>query len=500
MSIKAKSVSGIGWLSFANSANQLTTLAVFVILARHLTLEQFGLVMLAVLINNVFTIVFKDGVVDFIIRNDDDADGDITATAFWLLLMLAALCIAIQSGVIAPLVDHFFSADTSMYLAAMAPIIALNAMSVVNLANARKKFNFKITAFRNFINGLLTGIVAIVMALLGYGAWSLIISRVAGALGSAVILWYEEPYRPQLAFNVKHAKRIVSYSAPILQFRLLSYLSGRMPEFLLAAFAGPAALAIYRVGGRLIEAVNSLLLDSIANVLVTTFTKLRDRDTVEPYIRVTSALLAILAPIYIGCGAIAPELTHVLYGEKWAESSIVLTFLSLQIVPAVLKMIAITLFKTRDRTSKLRMLGILDIVSSALFALTATTGSPSTVAAAVVTSTFLTCWFYLAASQKSFGISRASVVKGAWPYCIASFAMFATVYPLARLLLSHMPPLAAAMVAALTGALIYAAIILVFFRRQSLDLLAELSFLLPGRLKKLVVKREIVPVEEGENP
>ncbi|ACE94913.1 putative succinoglycan biosynthesis protein (plasmid) [Rhizobium etli CIAT 652] len=496
MSIKAKSVSGIGWLSFANSANQVTTLIVFVILARHLTLEQFGLVMLAVLINNVFTIVFKEGIIDLLIRNDDQVDGDIRPTAFWLLLMLAALCVAIQSGMIAPFVDHFFSADTSVYLAAMAPIIVLNAMSVVNLANARKKFNFKISALRNFINGLLTGIVAIVMALLGYGAWSLIISRVAGAIGSAVILWYEEPYWPRFAFNVRDARRIVSYSAPILQFRLLSYLSGRMPEFLLAAFAGPAALAIYRVGGRLIEAVNSLLLDSIANVLVTTFAKLRERDTIEPYVRVTSALLAILVPIYIGCGAIAPQLTHVLYGGKWAESSFVLTLLSFQIVPALLKVIAITLFKTHDRTSKLRMLGVRDIILSVLFALTATTGSPSIVAAAVVIGAFLTCTFYLSASQKSFGISATWVVKGGFPYCIASLAMFAMVYPLSGFLLSHMPPLVAAMVAALAGAFMYTALILVFFRKQSLDLLNELLFLVPSRFKKLFVKHEAVSAQD----
>lgn len=497
MSIKAKSLSGIGWLSFANSANQLTTLVVFVILARHLTLDQFGMVMLAVLINNVFTIVFKEGIVDFIIKNDDDVDGRSTATAFWLLLITALLCVAIQSGLIAPFVDHFFSAQTSIYLAAMAPIIVLNSMSVVNLANARRKFNFKVSALRNFVNGLLTGIVAIVMALLGYGAWSLIISRVAGALGSAVILWYEEPYRPKLVFDTGHAKRIVSYAAPILQFRLLNYLSGRMPEFLLAAFAGPAALAIYRVGGRLIEAVNSLLLDSIANVLVTTFSKLRDREAVEPYIRVTSALLAILAPIYIGCGAIAPELTHILYGEKWAESGVVLTFLSFQIVPAVLKMVTITLFKTHDRTSGLRMLGILDIVSSALFALTAATGNPSVVAGGVVISSFLTSAFYLRAGQRAFGIPAVSVVMGSSPYCIASLVMFCSVYPLAGLLLEHAPSMAAAIVASMFGTIVYAVVVLLFFRRQSVSLLAELSSLLPRRIRRRFEKGDAVQVEEG---
>jgi|GEM_PF-4748582 len=488
MSVAKKSISGIAWLSLANSGNQVTTLIVFITLARHLTLEEFGVVMLAITINNIFTILFKDGVVDYLVKHDP-AEPYVDHTAFFVVTAFGILCVAFQLGAVVPLLGFLSELETSSYIAVMTPITLLNSLTVINLAYARRRFNFKVTALRNFANGFLTGVIAIIMALLGFGAWSLIVSRVLGSIGAAMILWLGEPYRPTFVFRKDTATSIIFYSLPIIKFRILTYLAGRMPEFLLAGIAGPAALAVFRVGGRLVEALNSLLLDPIANVLMTTFSKIEAPDRNRASLRITSALVLFVAPIYIGIGSLAPFVTDILYGSKWAESSKVLTFLSFQIIPAAVKMVITVRVKTTGDTRPLGRMGRLELASISALSLTAVFGDPAIVSLAILCNSFFTLYLYTKFYNDAFEVNAGKVIGEIVPYTTACCTMFAAVYLAGTAFPSYVAPLISCLFLATFGVLTYVFMVVVVFRNASRSLLADVWLLSPSKIKK-VFRRE----------
>lgn len=429
MNLRRKTISGILWLSVANFFNQLLSLAVFVILARELSLDEFGVAMLAILIMNIFSMFFKDGIIDFLVREQDGTFSEkLKTTAFWLSLIFGLLLTTVLVLVVAPIFDHFYGGPAAGYILVMSPMMIFSSVTILNLAVVRRNYAFKVAASRNVANGILTGAIAIFLAFDGWGAWALIYSRVLGALGAALILVWQEPFFPKFGFSTRCAREIIRYSMPLVSARLVTYLSSRSPEMALALVGGPAALAIYRVGCRVVEVLNSLLVDPVANVLLTTFSKMEQGEAAKNAPKITAALVGILAPAFLGAASIAVPLTGVLYGERWQESASVMMVLCFQIVPVTVRLVLVMIYKTARATRRLWDLALIELALSVLLMASASFWGEAYVAVAVVLQTILMAALHIGLRPDGVQFPAASAVADVVAPSLSALVMFVGVY------------------------------------------------------------------------
>lgn len=483
MSIKSRTLAGVAWLSLANSANQLISLLAFIILARTMAIADFGLVMLAVLISNIFSMFYKDGVSDFLVRSEVLTE-ELIATAFWVMFALSLALMAISIFAVGYPLYLVYGEDIFYYNAALSPVILFGGLSVVNMAMARREFRFKVSALRNFVNGFLTGVIAVIMALYGFGAWSLIISRVLGALGSAAILWVQEPYRPRLKFRGTGFRTMLVYSGPNLASRLIIYIASKMPELILAFITGPAALAIYRVAGRVLEVFNSLFLDSISNVLVTSFSKLPVERYQKALQKTLKLQMAVVLPMFFGLASLAEPITRLVYGVKWMDSAIVMLILSLQITPLLFRNVAVVLYKSSGRTAKLFMLSMLELVAASGFVLFAAFHGVNAVAWAIFGVSHLIAAAYAVSLNRVLGIDIKSIIQEIIPFWVTSALMAVGVYFLYDALSLSVQPLFAVLLSITAGALAYAFVNVLVFPKAVMSVYLEISSFLPGRITR----------------
>jgi O-antigen/teichoic acid export membrane protein len=484
MSLKQKTLAGVVWVSLGNSANQVLALLVFIVLARRLDANDFGHVMLAVLFINIFTIFFKVGVVEYLVQLQTWED-TAASTAFWIMAAVGVALTLLLAVLVGPALQSYWGGDISAYIGVMSTVVLLGCLSVVNQALVRRHFRFRVSATRNLGNGLVAGLVAMAMALAGYGAWSLVVSRVIGALGGAIILWVQEPYRPTLAFSAAQTREITRYVMPVLSMRFLSYFSLKMPDLLLSALVGPAALAIYRVGGRIIDALNALFLESLANVLVSTFARVGNHGADRAFRRIMAVLSAVVVPVFVGCAVVAPQLTVVFYGSKWQESSWVMLLLSLQIAPLLLRSVTAVVYTSLGKAGRLWSLGLIELSTSVLLTVAAAMLGPVAVAASMLISIHLAAALFLRFGRRDLDFRVGSLLAAMRPFVFSAFAMGACVFVVNSFATVSLSPLAQLVTGVGLGMVLYPLILLLFFPSGVKEFLREATPLVPNCLAPL---------------
>ena len=489
MSIKAKTSSGIFWNILANSSIQLANLLVFVLLARQLSLNEFGVVMLAVLVVNFFTIFVKEGVVEYLVQRDT-VDDVFLSTAFWLTLGGGLLLTVAIAGVVAPIMGAIFGWQLTAYLQALSPVILFGATSVVQLALVRREFKFRVTAMRNFLNGVITALVALALAALGFGAWALILSRVVGALGAAVLLWIAEHFSLRLVFSAAASREILTFSAPIVGSRLMSYLATKVAELLLAFFLGPASLAIYRVGGRIVEALNALLLHPIISVALTSFSRVKRERLGAAFTRLCAVLFAFALPIYYGAGAIAPDVMHVFFGAKWADSALVMTLLCLSAGAQMLRTIIPAALKAADATRLLYNFSFVEVLSGMFWSLVTVAFGPAAVALGALIDPHGSLLVNRNILRGVLSLRLVDVLGTVWAYVVAALIMVVGVQIFVFFIATNMQPIARLFASIALGGVLYCGSLLVIGRPALRSLVFEVGPLVPRRLQPIVALAE----------
>lgn len=471
----------------ANSSTQLASLVVFVLLARQMSLADFGVVMLAVLFNNFFLLLVKEGVQDYLVQSRR-WDAEFVSTAFWFMLAWGVVLTLFVAFVFAPLAGLIYGQQLTIYTQALAPTLLMGAASTTSAASARREFRFRVTAFRNFLNGAVSGIVALVLFALGFGPWSLIWSRVAAALGAALLLWIAEPIPVTRAFSRGDMSGIVKFSAPILSSRVLSYFALKVSELLLAFVIGPAGLAVFRVGGRINESLSALFVHPIVIVALSTFAKVDKERAGQAFIRLSTALIAFSVPVYYGGAAIANDFVDIFFGEKWHESGPIMSFILLAATPMLLRATVPAALKAADSTTDLYRFSVVEILSGMFWSAVTVHFGPTAVAFGAMVDPHGSLFINRDVLRRSLGIRLLDVAKAIAPYTMAGLIMFAVVKIFEMTVAASWGEWPRLLCSVAIGGIIYPGLLLTVWRHTLATLLIELEPLAPQRVRPLLVR------------
>lgn len=486
MSLKKRTFAGVGWNTAANAANQLTALLVFIILARQLSLADFGAVMLAVLVVNLLMVVIKEGVAEHIVQTSD-FDRPYLVTAFWVITGIGLALTLLAAFAIAPLMGLAYGASSAHYLMALSTTLVVSAIGIPNGSVLRRDFNFRTAAFRTFAVGAVTGIIGVILAFAGFGAWALIWSRILAAGGSTLILMVAAPVPHWGGFSWATAGTILRYATPVTLSRLVSYASGKAVELILPVVLGTAALAVFRVGTRLVEALSSLLLLPIVTVSLSTYAQSKDRIA-EVFLRSAVGLLGLLIPIYIGIAAVSMDLTTLLFGDKWHQSAWVMSIMCFVVAASVIRMLMVSALKAVGEAGAVFRVSLVDAATSLLCAVATAPFGPIASGVGVFFSAHLALLVNRSPLEKQLGVPVAEVARRIAPFCISAIVMFAAVQVFTWFIAPGWPLVLRLACSIVGGALIYVALMLLAFRNTSAGFLDEFASLMPQRLKPLIKK------------
>ncbi|MEH6711345.1 MAG: oligosaccharide flippase family protein, partial [Paraglaciecola polaris] len=176
MSYAKKTMIGTLWNAISNMGNQLISLLVYILLARLLSIEQFGLIAFSFLILELGSLFVSFGINQNLIQKNE-WDDEFAKTCFWFLLGVSSLIGATIAFVIAPLSEHFYEAGSGTILLFLALVPILNGVTLVNSANLEREFKNKRLSMITLVSVTIGGIISVVLALNDFGVWSVIWGR-----------------------------------------------------------------------------------------------------------------------------------------------------------------------------------------------------------------------------------------------------------------------------------------------------------------------------------
>lgn len=324
-----QAASGVFWSAIQKWAGRVISLGVFLLLARLLNPQAFGLVALAGVFVAFMEIFLDQGFADAIVQRADLAPGHLD-TAFWTNLGLGLVFLA--SGVLgAGFIASLFDEPT------LGPVIRWLSLSFIlaALIGVQKALLLRDLAFRLMAAASVTaiavgGIVGVGMALTGFGVWSLVGQQLVSRAVEAAVFWRVNDWRPGFRVSRQHFRDLFGYGINVVGMKLLSFFSTRTLDLLIGAFLGTVALGYYNIAFRIVAVLSTLISGTVRSVAFPLFARLqaelgRMRRGFYTATRLTSV---IALPTFVGLAVIAPELIIGLIGAKWAPSVRILQVLA----------------------------------------------------------------------------------------------------------------------------------------------------------------------------
>jgi PST family polysaccharide transporter len=454
--LKILALQGAFWSSVEGWGRQLVSLLLFVVVARLLTPVDMGLFAMIVIVLAAVQMIIDEGLNEVLVQRHD-VDALHLDSAFWMNLVGTGLiCGATALG--APWIAQLFGEPRiapMIQLASAAPLVV--GLVGVHHALMRRQLRYRVLAVRSVIGVVAGGLVGIVLAWRGHGAWALVAQQVADRLVGGAILWLSAHWTPRLRFSLAHARELMPYSLFLTATRVVNFSSKQVDRYLVALLMGPAALGLYTLAFRVNDTVGFLVVQGLANISMSTFSRLQHQlERMRTALYAAAELSSMLAmPIFLGVAAVAPHLVVVLFGGKWAGSGPVLAIIALLGIPGLVSNFAGAIMRAMGTTRLL--LGVLTlsaVVNILVVAATVRFGL-LVVASALVLRNLCFVPLYLLVMNRLVGASPVAYLGCCLPAVMAGLAMAGAVRGLDSLALQGMAPASALVIEILFGMAVY---------------------------------------------
>ncbi|BCJ91930.1 lipopolysaccharide biosynthesis protein [Terrihabitans soli] len=296
-------------------ASFLTTLAA----ARFVAPDQFGLAALAIAVPAIVQSVLLSGPTNALIRARH-VDGRTSDSMLWNLIGLGAVGAVICATVAIPFAN-FYGEPELAGLLAFQGIFGCLMQGAVSTPSAllSRKMRTRALAIRTLGQKLATLIVTAGTAILGYGAWAIILGSTAGLAAAMIVLLMSLPRRPRLQYSWSESVPMLRLGSLISLELVAGALTPRVILLIFGRLQGLEALGLLNFGVRLIDEVANVLNMSVSRVALPIFASLRRQNMSvhTAYVLGTRAIVAASSPALLGLVAILPDLVPVVFGATW---------------------------------------------------------------------------------------------------------------------------------------------------------------------------------------
>lgn len=331
MTLKHRVVSGTLWAAMESWGQQATNLLIFLILARLLGPEAYGLMGMAMVILAFNELLIAKGGWSEALIQRPQLESAHSTTIFWFLLLLATL-LMLGTILIAPWIAALFDEPKVSELAiGLSLTLPLSALAAVPDALLRRNLHFAPLTTRSLVATTCGGVVGIGAALSGFGVWSLVGQQLTQKLVSVLVLWRAVAWRPGWRFSCKHYRDLHAFSLNSLGERLLVCLDQVALRFTIGYFLGAVSLGYYVLARKVLEILNELLLNPLLKTALPAFSQLQtDSARIQQALFLGTQLAALVAfPSFVGIALVAPELVPLTFGNQWQASIPVVQILAL---------------------------------------------------------------------------------------------------------------------------------------------------------------------------
>lgn len=328
---KDSAVYGAKWMTISSLTTAVVSLLRISILTKFVDKEAFGIVAILTLVLGL-TQTFADLGFSTSVMYKQNLSRKDFVSLYWIQLLIFALLYIVISS-FSSLIARFYAEPL---LRRLLPISLLDLIfyGIGRLHDTvlQKEFKFKILAIRNIIAAVSSLILAVILATLGFGVYSLVLSTIFQTMVNNIwnAIAGQQFYKLQFSMSVKDTIPLIKIGLYQTGTQIVDYLSTKLDILIIGKFLGTESLGVYSLAKELVIKVISIVNMIVNKVVLPFFSKFQNDDAElgALYKKVLRYLSLINFPICLLIGIFSVPVILILYGKGYSEVAPILSILS----------------------------------------------------------------------------------------------------------------------------------------------------------------------------
>lgn len=321
VNLKDKTILGMVWSAIQRFGIMILSFISNLILARLLSPDDFGAVgMLAIFI--ALSSNFIDGGFGAaLVQKSHPTQKDYSTIFYWNLSL--AIFLYILMWHCAPIIASFYGINMlCQLLRFQALILIINSLGLIQRTMLRKQMLFKKIAMVDLDSSVISVIVAICFAYVGFGVWSLVIYQITLSVCQTLGLWITHRWIPSFIFDIKSFRSLFRFGGFLLISDLLNTICDNIQGLIIGKQFTPAVMGYYAQAKKLEEVPTTSLSNIVSQVTFPVFSSLKNDASASlvAHRKCICTTNFINIPLMLLLIVIARPLIILLFTVKWIES------------------------------------------------------------------------------------------------------------------------------------------------------------------------------------
>lgn len=316
--LKEKTAKGFFWAALSNGAQQIVTMLIGIVMARLLSVEDYGMVAMLTVFSVIAGNLQESGLTSALCVKKDAGPKDFNAV-FWFSVMVSVSIYCVLF-LCAPWIAAF---NDTPQLTTLGRVIFLGFV-ISSFGTASTAYLFRHLMVRQktssqVVASMASGAVGLATAFAGCGCWSLVAMDLSYKLTYTVLVCYYSPWRPSFSVDLRPALQMFGFGSRLLVTNVLTTLNSQLLQTLLGHFYPARQVGYYSQANKWTVMGSQLLVSMVGNVAQPVLAGVNDEA--QRQVRIFRKMLrftAMLAfPVLGALALVAPEFIPLTVGEKW---------------------------------------------------------------------------------------------------------------------------------------------------------------------------------------
>ncbi len=309
------------WTAIQKYSTMLISFISGIILARLLMPEDYGAIGMLAIFMSLAEVFIDAGFGSALIQKKNPTQIDYSTVFYFNIGMSVILYAALFFS--APAIAEFYHMPILCeVLRVQGLILFIYAFNIIQRNQIRKNLKFKKLSKITITTSVISLIVTVIMAYVGFGVWALVAQHFIGALIPCIFFWVTMNWRPTWEYSWASFRELFGFGSYMFLTHLFTTFSQRITGLLVGRWYDPATMGYYSKASQFSKYATL----SVSGVMIQTTYPLYasvqdDKERLANMVkRITSTLAYITVPMLSLLILIAKPLFILLFTERWLPS------------------------------------------------------------------------------------------------------------------------------------------------------------------------------------
>jgi teichuronic acid exporter len=333
LNFNLKALHAFKWSFFERLVPQILQFVIQIILARLLLPSDFGTIGVIMIFIQISQIFVDGGFSSALVQKNSASNDDFKSV--WIINLFAGVFFYTLIFSLAPYIaDYYQDLNLVRIIRILGLVLIINALSSVQYAYISKNFLFKKLTLISIISVIISGTIAIMLALLNYGVYSLVYLTLFNQLICFILIILFLNFLPKGKFSYNSIKQLFNYGSKLFLSSLLDTFIQQAYNAIIAKTTNLSQLGFYTRAKYFNDLPQSLFTAVALRVMFPLYSSIQanDEKIVTTHRYITGLISITFFPLVVAILFLAKSIILIILSEKWKDTITLYQIISASLV------------------------------------------------------------------------------------------------------------------------------------------------------------------------